>query len=161
MVAELPSACTTVVGSPLQMKASPAGGAAAADGAVTARAETASRPAGRRRMGRFLSVDRRASGVNHRAARMTAGPESSVSALEGAAEERDGLRKGRVGDLGVEAIADVATKGVLGVVLAPREAGAQRRKPGADGLARRLGRVRVARAPDREQLALDLAGAGE
>src|SRR3954451_1000280 len=157
MVAELPSACTTVVGSPLQMKASPAGGAAAADGAVTASAETASRPAVRRRMGRFLWGVR----SQHRAARMTTGPESSVSAREGAAEERDGLRERRVGDLGVEAIADVAAEGVLGVVLAPREAGAQRRKPGADGLARRLGRVRVARAPDREQLALDLAGAGE
>src|SRR3954449_2929002 len=161
MVAELPSACTTVVGSPLQMKASPAGGAAAADGAATARAETASRPAVRRRMGRFLSVDRRASGVNHRGGRTATGPKTSVSARQGAAEERDGLRERRVGHLGVEAIADVAAEGVLGVVLVPREAGAQRRKPGADGLARRVGRVRVARAPDREQLALDLAGAGE
>src|SRR3954468_12805634 len=98
MVAELPSACTTVVGSPLQMKASPAGGAAAADGAATARAATASRPGYGAEGGSSRSIGG-ASGVNHRAARMTTGPETSVSAREGAAEERDGLRERRVGDL--------------------------------------------------------------
>ena len=82
-------------------------------------------------------------------------------ALERAAEQRDRLGERLVGHRGVVAVADVAAEGVLGLVLAPRQPRGERVEPGLDRLAPGLRRVRVLRAPDREQLALDLAGAGE
>src|SRR3954447_26517747 len=76
-------------------------------------------------------------------------------------EQGDRLGERGVGGLRVEALADVAGEGVLGVVLAPAvlracgvEAGAHRLTAGGVG-------VRVARAPDQQEVAADLARALE
>src|SRR3954454_8321113 len=81
--------------------------------------------------------------------------------LERAAEQRDRLGERLVGDRRVVAVADVAAEGMLGLVLAPCQPRGERVEPGLDRLSPGVRRVRVLRAPHRQQLALDLAGAGE
>src|SRR4051812_10408650 len=71
-------------------------------------------------------------------------------------EQGHGLGECGVGRLRVVALADVAGEGVLRVVLAPAVVRAGGVEAGADGLAAWLFRVRVARAPDEQQLARDL-----
>src|SRR5690242_1024450 len=78
-----------------------------------------------------------------------------------ALEQRDRLREGGVGRARVVALADVAAERVRGRVDAPREARPGRLQGGADRLAPRLRRVRVARAPHHQQRAADLTGARE
>src|SRR4051794_12693982 len=71
-------------------------------------------------------------------------------------EQGHGLGEGGVGRLRVVSLAHVAREGVLRVVLAPAVARAGGVEAGADGLAAGLFRVRVARAPDEQELATDL-----
>src|SRR4051794_39244411 len=115
-----------------------------------------SRRTRRRRTARSRRQRRRRARPSDTPRRRRARPSDTPLTGERRAEQVDGLDERGVGGGRVVALADVAREGVLGLVLAPAVARAGGVETGANGVAAGRVRVRVARAPDQQQLALDL-----